>query len=323
MLRRVHKVSASRHPDLVVGLQDADDAGVIRLAAGKALVQSVDFFTPIVDEAYDWGRIAAANALSDVYAMGGTPFTALQLVAWPRDDLPLELLGEVIDGGTDVLAEAACTLLGGHSIDDPEPKYGFAITGLIDPERVVTNAAARPGDRLVLTKPIGTGVIATAIKADRAPAEVRDRAVEVMVALNSGAAQAMVAAGVEAATDVSGFGLLGHLGEMVRAAGVAARVEAAAVPIIEGAAELAAAGIYAGGSERNLVAAERFVDFENVPDATRRLLADAQTSGGLLMAVPPSRLEELLAGLEAIATPAAALVGELLPGPPGRIVVRG
>ncbi len=323
MLRRVHKVSAIRHPDLVVGLQDADDAGVIRLAGGQALVQSVDFFTPIVDEAYDWGRIAAANALSDVYAMGGTPFTALQLVAWPRDALPLELLGEVMDGGAAVLEEAGCTLLGGHSIDDPEPKYGFAVTGLIDPEQVVTNAAARPGDRLVLTKPIGTGVIATAIKADRAPAEVRDRAVAVMVALNSGAAQAMVAAGVKAATDVSGFGLLGHLGELVRAAGVAARVEAGAVPVIEGAPELAAAGIYAGGSERNLAAAERFVDFENVPEATRRLLADAQTSGGLLMAVSPSRLEELLAGLEAAATPAAALVGELVAGPAGRIVVRG
>ena len=178
---------AMSHPDLMVGVATSDDAGVYRLDSSRALVQTVDFFTPIVDEPHDWGRIAAANALSDVYAMGGTPLTALQLVSWPRETLSFDLLGKVLEGGAEVLADAACTIVGGHSIDDDEPKYGFAVTGLVHPEHVVTNAGATAGDLLVLTKPLGTGVVATAIKGGQASAELRDRAVEIMTTLNRGA----------------------------------------------------------------------------------------------------------------------------------------
>lgn len=286
------------------------------------MVQTVDYFTPVVDDPGDWGRIAAANALSDIYAMGGTPSTALQLIGWPRDTLPFDLLGEVILGGVAKLEEAGCLLIGGHSIDDPEPKYGFAVTGFVDPDRMTTNAGARPGDRLVLTKPIGTGIISTALKNGKAAPEVVAEAIEVMAELNAGAARAMAAIGVHAATDVTGFGLVGHLGEMLAASGTAAILEHGAVPIIDGVRELAEAGVVPGGTGRNLVAAERFTDFGDVDAADQLILADAQTSGGLLIAVAAPKTLELIEALTAEGTRAAAIVGEIVEDRPGTIDVR-
>lgn len=288
-----------------------DDAGVFRLSEKLALVQTVDFFTPIVDEAYDWGRIAAANALSDVYAMGGRPLTALQIVGWPREGLSLDLLGEVFGGAAEVLAEAGCVVVGGHSVDDPEPKYGLAVTGLADPSRLVRSQGAKPGDLLVLTKPIGTGIISTAIKGGVAPIAVRDRAVEVMSVLNAGAADAMLEVGVHAATDVTGFGLLGHLQALLLASGMGAVLQAGAVPLLPGARELAEAGVVSNGTRRNLKAAGSFTQFGEVPEWVRMLLADAQTSGGLLVCVPAARVDQLVAALSKRSTPTASVVGEI------------
>jgi selenide,water dikinase len=308
------------HPDLLVGISGSDDAGVYRLSDDVALVQTVDFFTPIVDDATEWGRIAAANALSDVYAMGARPLTALQLVGWPRDDLPFDLLGSVIEGGASVLAAAGCTLIGGHSIDGREPVYGFAVTGVVDPRRVVANSGAEPGNVLVLTKPLGTGLITTGIKQGTADQDDASRAVAIMTALNDGASRAMVAVGVEAATDVTGFGLLGHLGEML-SGGVDAVIDADAVPALPGALDLAGRGAVPGGTRRNLEHVATFTDFGDLPDARRLVLADAQTSGGLLIAVAPTRAERLMTALRAEGTPVAALIGEITPGS-GRIRVR-
>lgn len=283
---------------MLVGIGTADDAGVYRLSDDVALVQTVDYFTPIVDDAADWGRIAAANALSDVYAMGATPLTALSIVGWPRDDLPLELLGDVLDGGAEKLTEAGVTLVGGHSVDDKEPKYGLAVTGLVDPNRIITNAAGKPGDRLVLTKPLGTGVIATAIKRQVAPAEMVAQAVASMAALNRSAATAMLRVGVVAATDVTGYGLLGHLGEMTRASGTSATIEFDRVPVIDGVPDLIADGVVPGGTRRNLAAASRFTQFGDRGEIDQTLLADAQTSGGLLIAVDAPLTRALLQALE-------------------------
>ena len=313
------------HPDLIVGIQGADDAGVFRLSADTVLVQTVDFFTPIVDEPYDWGRIAAANAFSDVYAMGGRPLTVLQVVGWPRDELPLDQLGDVLDGAVSVIAEAGAVLVGGHTVDDPEPKFGLAVTGTAHPDDIVTNAAARPGDVLVLTKPIGTGIVATAIKRGAATVEERDAAVDSMAALNAGAASAMRRVGIKAATDVTGYGLLGHLGEIIRASGVSAELDAGAVPLLPGVRSHAAAGVVPGGTRRNLASAERFTDFGALPEVERIVLADAQTSGGLLMAVERPLLGALLAALadEGQAGGPVGVITErrFSDGPSGRIVV--
>lgn len=304
----------TRHPDLLVGLETSDDAAVYVTPGGTALVQTVDFFTPVVDDPYDWGRITAANALSDVYAMGGMPITALQLVGWPRDTLPFELLEEVIAGGAVVMEAAGCTIVGGHSIDDPEPKYGFAVTGLVEPDRLVTNAGAQPGDSLVLTKPLGTGIIATAIKNQKANSAVAGQAVEIMAALNEGASRAMTSVGVNAATDITGFGLLGHLTEMLEAAGLGAELNVQTIPLIDGVLDLAQQGILPGGSKRNLESVADSVDFGDIPVHIRNVLADAQTSGGLLISVHPDRVDYLLEALEAERTQAAAVIGSIVPG---------
>lgn len=311
MLRRLRNSPVTTHPDLLVGLETNDDAAVFVAPGGTALVQTVDFFTPVVDDPYDWGRIAAANALSDVYAMGGTPLTALQLVGWPRDTLPFDLLEEVIAGGANIMEEAGCTIVGGHSIDDPEPKYGFAVTGTVEPDRLVTNAGSQPGDVLVLTKPLGTGIITTALKKGHVGDDVLRAAVAAMTRLNEGAARAMTSVGVSAATDVTGFGFLGHLVEMTRAAGVGAIVETEAVPLIDGVMDLAEQGFLPGGSKRNMTAVASAVDFGEVDSPLREVLADAQTSGGLLISVHPDRLEFLIAALEAERSP-AAVVGSIV-----------
>ncbi|MGZ6929102.1 MAG: selenide, water dikinase SelD [Acidimicrobiia bacterium] len=311
-------------PDLLVGFDTADDAAVYRLRDDLALVLTTDFFTPIVDDPFDWGRIAATNALSDVYAMGGTPLLALNLVAWPRDGLPFDLLARVIDGGADAVRGARALVAGGHSIDDPEPKFGLAVVGTVEPDRVWRNGGGRPGDVLVLTKPVGLGVIATALKRDGAPEHLVTAAIELMTTLNAGARDAGRAAGdaVHAVTDVTGFGLLGHLGEMARASGTAAEVDAAAVPLIDGVRDLVDRGFVAGGTQRNHAFVSEFVDWGSAPPATQLLLADAQTSGGLLLAVAPEAVAGLLDGLAAAAAPAAAVVGRLTDGPPGRLAVR-
>jgi selenide, water dikinase len=285
---------APTSPELLVGAATADDAAVYRLRPDLALVQSVDFFTPIVDDPYDFGRIAAANALSDLYAMGAKPALALNLVAFSLERLPGEVLAEILRGGADVATAAGAAIAGGHSIDDPEPKYGMAVTGTVHPDRVLTNAGARPGDRLFLTKPVGGGLITTAAKRGIAGADVVDRAIAVMAELNAEAARAALAAGATAATDVTGFGLLGHLHELCMASGVAAEIEAEAVPAIEGALELAAGGeAVAGGSRRNAEDAAGFTSFDaSVAPERRLLLADAMTSGGLLVAVPEGRARE-------------------------------
>ncbi len=268
-----------------MGISGLDDAGVFLIDEDRTIVQSVDFFTPIVDDPYDWGRITAANALSDIYAMGADPLTALQLVGWPRDAIPFDVLGNVIKGGLEIMHEAGCTVVGGHSVDDGEPKYGFAVTGVAPPRDITTNSEARPGQRLILTKPLGTGIIATASKHSTAPEEVVEEAIAMMVTLNKGAASAARRIGARAVTDVTGFGLLGHLGEMTRGSNVSAEIEAGAVPILEGVLPLAAAGEIPGGTRRNLAAVESLVTFANIPDDMKWVLADAQTSGGLLIAV--------------------------------------
>ncbi|HVE64830.1 MAG TPA: selenide, water dikinase SelD [Mycobacteriales bacterium] len=267
--------------ELIVGLDGGDDAAAVRIDATTAVLSTADFFTPVVDDAYDWGRIAAANALSDIYAMGGTPLLAINLLAWPRELLPLELATEVLRGGLDVAREARCHVAGGHSIDDPEPKYGMAVTGVAHPDRLFRNDAGQPGDVLSLTKPLGIGVLNSRHKQT---GEVFPQAIDAMTSLNRDAAGHAQAAGIRCATDVTGFGLLGHLYKLARASGVTAEIDAAAVPYLDGARKAAVDGFISGGTRRNLDWVAPHVDFRAGDDVERLLLADAQTSGGLLVA---------------------------------------
>jgi selenide,water dikinase len=298
---------------LLVGSDTADDAAVYRLTDEIALVLTIDFFTPIVDDPYDFGRIAAANALSDVYAMGGRPLAAMNVVAFPLERLGGEVLATIMRGGADVAAAAGISIVGGHSIDDAEPKYGLAVTGTVHPGELISNAGARAGDALVLSKPLGVGAIATARKHGRRDDELLDRAVATMVALNDRACAAARAAGASAMTDITGFGLLGHLHALALASGVAARVDAAAVPAIEGALELLGGDdALSCGSRRNREHAQRFASFgAGVDESRRRLICDATTSGGLLVAVAPERAAEL----------PGAVIGEIVRGDPGTIEV--
>jgi selenide,water dikinase len=267
---------------------------VVQLTDELAIVQTVDFFTPIVDDPYWFGRIAAANALSDVYAMGGRPVSVLNLVAFPLETLGPDVLREILRGGADAVAAAGASIVGGHSIDDPEPKYGLAVTGLVDPRAVLTNAGGRAGDALVLTKPLGAGTVATALKRGLASSELVERAVQVMATLNDVAGEQARAAGASALTDVTGFGLLGHVHELAAASGVAAEIDAAAIPAIDGVlALLDDDRAVAGGSRRNRADAESFTTWGSVEEPLRRLACDAMTSGGLLAAVAPSRVAEI------------------------------
>lgn len=308
-----------------MGISGLDDAGVFLVGEDRTIVQTVDFFTPIVDDPYDWGRITAANALSDIYAMGADPLTALQLVGWPRDTIPFDILGHVIEGGLEIMGEAGCTVLGGHSVDDPEPKYGFAVTGVAPPGDITTNSEARPGQSLVLTKPLGSGIVATAAKHGKAPDEVVEAAIAMMVTLNKGAATAARRVGAKAITDVTGFGLLGHLSEMTRGSSVSAVIESASVPILEGALPLAAAGEIAGGTRRNLAAIDSLTTFANIPDDIKWILADAQTSGGLLIAVDEPLSDALVQALSDEGV-TGWVIGRIVErtfeeGPSGRILV--
>jgi selenide, water dikinase len=324
VLGLVRMDDAPHDPNLLVGYDTADDAAVYRLRDDLAVVVTTDFFTPIVDDPYDWGRIAATNALSDVYAMGATPLLALNLVAWPREGLPFDLLARVLDGGADVARRAGAVIGGGHSIDDAEPKYGLAVVGTVDPDRVLTNSGARVGDDLVLTKPIGLGVISTAVKRDAASPDLLAAAVHVMTTLNEGARDAVLSMGdaVHAVTDITGFGLVGHLRELLAGSGLAGVVDAGAVPVIDGVRDLLAAGMIAGGTQRNHAFVSESVDWGALPLDDQLLLADAQTSGGLLVAVAAHRSAALVAQLEAHGTLAAAVVGHTAEGFAGAIQVR-
>ena len=285
------------HPNLLVGADTGDDAAVYRMDDDTALIQTVDFFPPIVDDPYSFGQIAVANALSDVYAMGGKPLTALNVVGFPAR-LPKDILGRILVGGSDKAREAGVLIVGGHTVDDEEPKYGLAVTGVVRPGSEVTNAGAMAGDDLVLTKPLGTGIITTAGKQGSADAETLARAVEVMGALNKAASEAMVSVGANACVDVTGFGFLGHLRGMTRASGVSARVSLGAIPFIEGAVALAESGVAPGGTHRNLQSLEGDVSWDGaISDVEKILLADAQTSGGLLISVNPNKTAALLAAL--------------------------
>jgi selenide,water dikinase len=308
----------STDPALLVGLETPDDAAVYQLTPDVALVQTVDFFTPVVDDPFTWGRIAAANALSDVYAMGGAPKTALNLVGWPRS-LDFEILGRVLEGGEKVCNEAGVAIVGGHSVDDPEPKYGLSVTGVVHPDRIVRKTGGAPGDVLVLTKPLGSGIISSAIKERRAERPSVDAAVATMTRLNRDAAEAMVTHGARAATDVTGFGLVGHLLQML-AGSLDAELELSHIPVLPGAPELAAAGIVPGGSVRNRTAAAEHVTSKG-EDIRLPLIFDAQTSGGLLIAVSPDSAGALLEELHRRGDVEAARIGTLTEGS-GKVQVR-
>ncbi|TDD88496.1 selenide, water dikinase SelD [Actinomadura darangshiensis] len=290
--------------ELLVGLDTGDDAAVVRLQDGLAAVATADFFTPVVDDPYDWGRIAAANALSDVYAVGGRPLVAVNLLAWPREVLPFDLAREVLRGGLDIANQAGCHIGGGHSVDDPEPKYGMAVTGVADPARLLRNDTGKPGTPLTLTKPLGIGVLNNRHKAT---GEVFEHAVATMAELNRDASAAALDAGAVCATDVTGFGLLGHLYKMARASGVTAVVDAASVPYLDGARASLKAGYVSGGTRRNLDWVAPHTDFGATGEDDRLLLADAQTSGGLLIAGE---------------VPGAPVIGELVPAGDHPLVVR-
>jgi selenide,water dikinase len=308
-------------PTVLVGHETRDDAAVYRLSPEQAVVETVDFFTPVVDDPYWFGRIAAANAFSDIWAMGAKPLFALNLVGWPAKTLSMDILAEVLRGGAEAAALAGAPVLGGHSIDDPEPKYGMAVTGLVHPDRILRNVGAKPGDRLLLTKPLGSGIITTAIKRGVALGSLQDAVTRLMAELNRAAGEALALSGaVHALTDVTGFGLLGHAWEMAEGSGVGLRIRSQAVPVLDGVVDLAAADVVPGGSRANLAWVQPHLRAD--PDAALPLivLADAQTNGGLLAAVAPERSAGVLAALAAAGVNAAD-IGEVVPGSPARIEV--
>ena len=313
-MKVLSKLPMVEHPDLLVGSSTGDDAAVYRLDDKIGLVLTVDFFTPITDDPYEFGSVAAANSLSDVYAMGGRPLVALNVVGFPAA-LAVEMLGDVLRGGYDKAAEANCLIVGGHTVDDNEPKYGLSVVGLVEPGRQVSNAGAQPGDVLVLTKPLGTGIVTTGCKVGVAPPGSVETAVEIMATLNRAASEAMMEVGVNACTDVTGFGLMGHLTGMLRASGVGAEITASAVPVLPGVDELLAQGVAPGGTHRNEAGVADYVDWDSaISDNERLLLCDAQTSGGLLISVAEERLSQLMDALEAGGVETRAVVGRIADG---------
>ena len=314
--RALAPLARKTDPRILVGHETFDDAGVFRVSDDVAIVQTVDFFAPIVDDPYDFGQVAAANALSDVYAMGGTPLTAMNIVAFPTDTLPLKVLTEILRGGQDKVHEAGAHIIGGHTVIDDEVKYGLSVTGRIDPRAMLTNAGARPGDRLVLTKPIGNGVLATALKQGTIDAATAATTIALMRELNGPASRAALDLGARCATDVTGFGLLGHGSHIARASDVTLRVNARAVPILAGAVDAWRAGARPGGGNRNLEYVTPLVSWGAATDVDRALLTDPQTSGGLLVAVPSSSLADYLARV-----PSAVEIGEVEPRGEAAIVL--
>lgn len=307
-------------PNVLVGTETADDAGVYRLTDELALVQTVDYITPVVDDPYTCGAVAAANSLSDIYAMGAKPIFAMNIVGFPSRTLPLAVLAEILRGGATKAQEAGIDIIGGHSIDDTEPKYGLVVSGLVHPGRIVRNVGTQPGDVLILTKPIGVGILTTGIKQDRVTPAARERVTQTMTTLNRAAAEAMEAVGVHACTDITGFGLLGHLHEMTSGSGVEARLSLSAVPTLEETWELVRQGVCPGGTKKNLAAVSPYVTWApGITEEARLILADAQTSGGLLIALPQAKASKLLKKLQAAHTLAAAQVGEIVGPGDGRI----
>jgi len=308
--------------NVIVGLQRADDAGVYRVNDELALIQTVDFFTPIVDDPYWFGQIAAANALSDVYAMGGIPKTAMNLVAFPLKDMDMTVLRQIIQGGLDKMTEASVVLVGGHSIEDTELKYGLSVTGFIHPDRVLTKKGLLAGDSLILTKPLGTGIINTAIKGGLASGETVEGVTRLMAQLNKDAAEIMERYPVHACTDITGFGLLGHLAEMLAESSLSMRLSSRTIPVIQGTLEYAAMGLVPAGTFKNREYRECMVEFSSSVDRLMQdVLFDAQTSGGLLICVDGKKAEGLLEALQNGGVPEATLIGEVIPGPAGKIVV--
>ncbi len=302
---------------ILVGRETFDDAGVFRISADLALVQTVDFFAPIVDDPYEFGQVAAANALSDVYAMGGEPLTALSIVGFPTGKLPLSVLTQILRGGQDMVEAAGAVVIGGHTVVDDEVKFGLAVTGRVHPDRMLTNAAAQPGDVLILTKPLGTGLVATAVKRGTASAAAERAIVASMTTLNRQASATAVALGLRCATDVTGYGLLGHASHIARASHVTLEFSAARVPSLEGADEALAAGVRTGGAERNDAYLAPLVDWGDVTPDRRALLIDPQTSGGLLVARPPDKIEHYLSRV-----PGSVVVGRVTPQGEHLIVLR-
>lgn len=303
-----------RDPRVIVGSAAADDAGVYRLDRSRALVQTVDFFTPIVDDPFQYGEIAAANALSDIFAMGGRPITALNIVGFPIEKISAKTIATILRGGLSKAREVDCAIIGGHTIRSPEPLYGLAVTGIVDLRHIMTNAKARPGDLLLLTKPLGTGIVTTAIKRGSVSRSLKKKTIALMSRINIIGADLAHRGLVRAATDVTGFGLLGHLASMCRASGVSAEILADRVPVIaDEVFDLIARDCIPGGSRDNLKTANRIADWRKTPQPQRILLTDAQTSGGLLLAVAPSRLNKVLALLKRNRTACAAIIGKIVP----------
>jgi selenide, water dikinase len=309
-----------RDPNVLVGSVSADDAGVYRLTRDRALVQTVDFFTPIVDDPFCYGQIAATNAISDIYAMGGRPLTALNIMGIPTDLVPNEVITEILRGGTAKAKEAGCAIIGGHTIRNPEPIYGLAVTGMVSPKRMLTNSRARVGDLLLLTKPLGTGIATTGIKRGVTSATLTKKSITLMCQLNIVGAELAELGLIGAAVDVTGFGLLGHLASMCRASGVGAEIVATKVPLIgREVLALIAQDCVPGGTRQNLETANAIVEWNNTPESLRLLLADAQTSGGLLLCVPPRRLREVEAVLKKNRTACAAIIGKIIRSSRSRI----
>lgn len=305
-----------------MGTETSDDAAVYQLDGGLAIVQTVDYITPVVDDPYSCGLIAAANSLSDIYAMGGKPLFALNIVGFPVGSLPLSILEEILRGGADKVREAGASIIGGHSIDDPEPKYGLVVTGLIDPSKILRNSTAQIGDDLILTKPLGLGIITTGIKRDKVTKATVDAAVDLMATLNKDASEAMLEVTPHACTDVTGFGLLGHLHEMTAGSKVGARLSLSKIPVLSEAWGLVENGVYPGGTQRNWEdLCEAIIWNPEIRKAAQLILCDAQTSGGLLIAVPKDMSPALIERLQAYHTPACALIGEVINDPGGRIWV--
>jgi len=303
-------------PRIIVGSDTADDAAVFRLDNKTAIVHTVDYFTPVVDNPYDFGQIAAANSLSDIYAMGARPLFALNLVGFPVGKFPHSLLAEILKGGMDKCAEAGIVIAGGHTVKDDEPKYGLSVTGIIAPDCVVKNSTAKPGDTLILTKPLGTGIIATGIKAEMVSEETIERVTHLMATLNKRASEVMREVGVSACTDITGFGLMGHLAEMVAASGVSARVRASDVPIMDEVWQLIKDECVPGGSMANRKQADSCTTWhEDVKEPVRLALCDAQTSGGLLIATPRKKADQMLSTLHEAGVDSAAIIGEIEDGP--------
>lgn len=303
---------AATDPNLLVGSEHFDDAGVYRLSADTAIVTTLDFFPPLVDDPYQFGRIAAANSLSDIYAMGARPLCALNIVGFPDTELPIELLGEILGGGAERVAAAGAVIAGGHSVRDTEIKYGLSVTGVVHPERILANKGAQVGDVLVLTKPLGSGTLTTAAKQGKIDESDLAEAIDVMTDLNSGACEAALQVGVHAATDITGFGLIGHASEMAQASGVTIELCAGSLPLMAGTLELARAGVVTRAAKSNLAHMGQLVHCSDVDEVVVKIMADAQTSGGLLLSVAPDRVENLLAAVRAKKTRAANIVGRVL-----------